>query len=316
MHIPASISRLPIGMVALLCAACSPNARSSAGAQTKPAPPLEYAGEWGTKGDGPGQLKSPVRMAVDAAGNVYIADPGSGYIHKFSAAGEPLLAFQDDRRNTRPVAVAVDTGGAIYAADGETCSVFIYQPDGRRFKAIHCCAARKGIQLALAVDQDGTIFVADGGPMGVRKYNARGRALGAWGQQSKRQQQTARAIVQAADLAIGPDGLVYLADSAAGLIHVFTRDGGFQRSLRLPEGTAPARLAGIAVTDRWVLAADPEGHVVHVWAVSGEYRLRGDLDGRLAGNADSPQDVAVTPGGELLVLDPAGGRVLRFRLHL
>ena len=36
----------------------------------------------------------------------------------------------------------------------------------------------------------------------------------------------------------------------------------------------------------------------------------------IAGAAPSPQGVAVTPAGELLVLDAPRARVLRFRLHL
>ncbi|MGA2482639.1 MAG: NHL repeat-containing protein [Candidatus Acidiferrales bacterium] len=316
MHIQAPISTLLIGTVVFLCAACSPNPRTSANVEAQSAPPpLEYVGEWGTKGDGPGQLRSPARLAVDATGSVYIADSGSGYIHKFGAQGEPRLSFQDDRRDTRPGAVAVDASGAIYAADGESGTVFVYLPEGKRFKAIHCCPAKKGATLAVAVAEDGKIFVADGGPMGVRTYSVRGRLLGTWGQQSKGQQ-AAGTIGQAVDLAIGPDGLVYVADATAAVIHVFTRAGRFQRNLRLPDRMAPASLAGISVTDRWVFAADPEGHAVHIWSVGGEHRLRSDLDGRLAGSAESPQDVAVTPDGELLVLDPAGGRVLHFRLHL
>ncbi len=40
--------------------------------------PLEFVGEWGTKGDGPGKFSSPVRMAVDKAGNIHTAEAGSG----------------------------------------------------------------------------------------------------------------------------------------------------------------------------------------------------------------------------------------------
>ena len=40
-------------------------------------------GAWGSKGDGPGELQDPVSIAVDALGNVYIADPGTGFVHKF-----------------------------------------------------------------------------------------------------------------------------------------------------------------------------------------------------------------------------------------
>ena len=51
---------------------------------------LEYIGEWGSKGEGPGQLQDPTSIAADALGNVFIADPGTGFIHKFAPRGKAL----------------------------------------------------------------------------------------------------------------------------------------------------------------------------------------------------------------------------------
>lgn len=292
-------------------AAGSRRAESSAQTELQPQPqPLEYLGEWGTKGDGPGQFSFPVRMAADRTGNVFIADAGSGYIHKFSAKGEPRLSFQDDRRNIRPESVAVDEGGAIYATDARRGSVFIYLPDGDRFKELRCCRSREGA-LRVAVDSNGVIFAADGRALGVRQYSPRGRLIGIW----RSKDSAAPTIEQVADIEAGDDGLVYVSDAASSAIHAFTSVGGYERSLRVPETEGPAKIAGIAVSGGHVFAADPQAHAVHVWTRGGEYRLRGNLDGRLRGAIGSPQDVAVAKG-ELLVLDSAGGRVLRFRLNL
>src|SRR5271155_5367769 len=84
-----------------------------------PRPRLDFLGEWGTRGDGPANLDLAVAIAADARGAVYIADAGSGFLHKFTADGHPLLAF-DDPRVTNPVAIAVDSDGEIYAADGRS----------------------------------------------------------------------------------------------------------------------------------------------------------------------------------------------------
>src|SRR5690348_5294210 len=47
-------------------------------AQTAAPSPLQFVGQWGTKGDLPGQLDDPQSIAVDPVGNVYIANAGSG----------------------------------------------------------------------------------------------------------------------------------------------------------------------------------------------------------------------------------------------
>ena len=48
---------------------------------------------WGTAGSGNGQFKLPLGIAVDAAGNVYVADAGNDRIQKFTSDGVFLNAW-------------------------------------------------------------------------------------------------------------------------------------------------------------------------------------------------------------------------------
>ena len=41
-------------------------------------------GSWGSAGEGPGEFDQPVGVAVDAEGNVYVADSGNARIQKFT----------------------------------------------------------------------------------------------------------------------------------------------------------------------------------------------------------------------------------------
>lgn len=47
-------------------------------------------GSWGSK---PGEMKSPHALAVDASGNVYVADGGNARIQVFSNRLAPLAAY-------------------------------------------------------------------------------------------------------------------------------------------------------------------------------------------------------------------------------
>ena len=167
----ALVSVVCLGLLALIA--------SSAGGG--PAPVLgEQAsapgGGWVVLAGGhtaPGQFKSPSGVAVDGAGNLYVADSGNHRIQKLSPTGEPLAQWGTEGSAAgqffQPGGVAVDSDGNIYVADG---SLFggpnsrIQQLSangepmaewGTRGSAPGQFRAPQGI----AVDGVGNIFVAD-----------------------------------------------------------------------------------------------------------------------------------------------------------
>jgi hypothetical protein len=296
--------------VAALSNGCTKQA-PLASAAVPPPPPFEFEGSWGTRGTGPGQFDVPVAIAADTTRNVYVADAGSARVNKFSTLGEPRLSFEDDRLVLHPAGIAVDEGGAIYVTDGRRGSVIIYKPDGSRFREMRL-ALPSGVRssLRIAIDADGNICLAGRKPFGVRKYTWRGHTVAPWKNEASKE----AAFDEPSGVAAGQDGLLYVSDAAHGAIRVYQRDGTLLRTLIAP-GESVA-FAGVAVNGQWIVAADPLGHALHVWSSDGAYRMKQDLSSWISGNDPSPVGVAIAPGGECLVLDAPGARVLRFRLHL
>lgn len=290
-------------------AACS---RSAPQAPPKPPPPLfEYLGEWGVKGDGPGKLNHPTGLAVDDVGNVYITDVGTGFIHKFEVDGHPLLSFQDDAVKY-PDGIALDRGGAIYVTDPVRGRVVIFLPDGTRYFQISCAPGRKSAEpLKVAVDEEGDIYVADARLHRIEKFTLRGRRVKAWGQQGN----GPGSLKSPGDIAAGLDGFLYGTDTDNGRVVKFTREGEFVSALAVPPPQTVPVLAGLAVSAKYVFAVDSAARRLHVWALDGQHKLSENLGNRLLGEAPVAYGIAVSPRGELVVLDPAGARVLRFRIN-
>ena len=320
--INASVSRafLPIVLGFLLAAslmlcACSRPAQTAA-APALP-PPFEYVDAWGARGDGPGQFAKPVAITNDDESIIYIADAATGFINKFSSSGEPRLSFQDDRSNLHPADIAVDAGSAIYVVDGRRGTVTIFFSDGMRHRELRTNAlSAERESLHIAVDAYGTIYVTAKHPYGVRKFNPGLRASGSWGGAAKNAPVDAQ-IDKPSAIAVGPDGLVYLSESAQPQIKVYDPSGTPLRTLALPSDIADAQLTGIAVNKNFVFAVSATHPSVYVWALDGSFRLTQDLSAWVPSTPSTViRKIAVTPAGELLLLDAAAARVFRFRLHL
>ncbi len=289
---------------AAFVAGCSRPAQT---ASPPPAPPpFEYLDAWGSHGDGPGQFDKPIAMASDGESIIYIADAATGFIHKFSPSGEPRLSFQDDRTNLRPADIAVDSGAAIYVADGRRGTVAIFFSDGMRHRELRTgalSAVRESLHIA--VDPYGTIFVTAKHPFGV--------LIGSWGGAAANE----AAVENPSALSVGPDGLIYLSESAQPQIKVYDPTGTPQRTLSAPADAADAQLTGVAVSKKFVFAVSATHPSVYVWALDGSFRMTQDLSTWVPGaGATVTRKIVVTPAGDLLLLDTAAARVFRFRLHL
>ena len=257
-------------------------------------------------------------MASDGESIIYIADAATGFIHKFSPSGEPRLSFQDDRTNMHPVDIAVDAGAAIYVADGHRGTVAIFFSDGMRHRELSTAApAAVRESLHIAVDAYGTIYVAAKRPYGIRKFSPALRRIGSWGGAAAKEAGTAAPIENPSALAVGPDGLVYLTESAQPQIKVYDPTGTPQRTLSMPADAADAQLTGIAVNHKFIFAVSATHPSVYVWSLDGAFRMTQDLSAWVPGGASTiVRKIVVTPANDLLLLDTAAARVFRFRLHL
>jgi DNA-binding beta-propeller fold protein YncE len=295
----------------LVCVACG-QAPAPTGT-LQPRPPLEYLGEWGAPGDGPGQLSVPVSVAVDAVGLVYVSDAESLFIHKFSGQGTPLLSFTD-LRFRRPSGVALDRGGAVYVADYARGAVLIFLPSGDFLREIRGAPGRAlSGPTGVAVDDDGNVYVVEFEAHRVQKFSPRGRWLKAWGREGSGPGE----LRHPAGAAFCPDGFLYVADTHNARVAKFTRDGEYVAAWPAPHLSPDAMpdISGVACSPTGVFAADGAQQAVHAWTPDGMPRHTERLAGRIAAGANSPLAVAATPGGELLVLDAAAPRLLRFRVR-
>jgi peptidylamidoglycolate lyase len=142
--------------------------------------------QWGTKGAGPGQFDLPHWVALDAAGNVYVADRENQRIQVFDSAGHYMSQWAGKLLG-RPYAIAIDKHGSAYIADGGD------QPEGPPDRSAWVLARLDGTPVvrvgrfgnydgqfemahSIAVDGKGAVYVGDITGARVQKFVLSGAA--------------------------------------------------------------------------------------------------------------------------------------------
>lgn len=313
-------ARRAIGVALLFFGACffSGCDRHVAPAAAAQLPALEFADAWGTRGTAPGQLESPVGIATDGFGNIFIADAATHSINKFSSKGGPLLSFSYAAL-TRPGGIAVDRGGGIYASVENR--ILVYWPEGDFLRATHGGPKAPFREAAgIAVGDEGDFFVVDRGACRVESFDWRGKFKKVWGQCGPANGE----FLAPSGVAVGHDGSVFVADAGGARVQKFSSDGAFLAAFGQAPATgaaAPSQsgAAEVAVSGKDIFTVGDAVSPLRIWSLDGT-EIPIDPDVLQAAHLTSEFRASALAydfhSGDLLLLDAQACRVLRIHIHL
>ena len=232
---------------------------------------------WTPAGDG--QLQTPINLAVDADGTVYIADAGRGLVLMYDLDGRHLGAL-DNAGGMKPTDVAV-AGNRVYVADLLNHCVRVYDRDTAqpvftipRDGQIE--SARLFSPTNLDLHAGHGLYVSDSGAFRVQQYDLEGNYLGTIGEHGDGPGQFARPK----GLAVDRDGVLYVVDAAMQVVQMFDAEGRLLMHFGYPEGSdLPLNLpAGVHIdydhVDHFRPYAAPGFDVEYIVLVSSQYGAR------------------------------------------
>lgn len=176
--------------------------------------------------EGQGQLLSPLGIALDADGNLYVADSQLRQVISFDPAGKFKAAYGSKEVLERPTAVAVDsTRKLLYVADtgGHRVQVFSLA-DSKVVRTIGKRGAEAGsfnFPEGLAVDKEGKLYVVDAMNFRYQVFDPDGKFLAQHGKIG----QEPGFFARPKGIALDSGGHVYVSDAAFGNVQVFDAEG-------------------------------------------------------------------------------------------
>jgi len=125
----------------------------------------------------PGDFSKPAGVAVDAEGNLYVADTMNNRIEIFDADGQFVSTFGKAGDGpgyfARPKGVAIDNDGHIWIADGMQDRVQVFNKEGQLLIAFGGHGLMPGQfqgLVAIAIDKKGRVFTTEIAPGRAQEF--------------------------------------------------------------------------------------------------------------------------------------------------
>ncbi len=140
-----------------------------------------YRASFGSSGTGNGQLEAPRGAAIDAEGNIWVADTENNRIVEFDAEGNYVLKFgslgSGEGQLSHPRALAFTASGDIWVADTGNNRIEKFNPEGAYLAKVGSTGSGSGQfkePSGIAILQDGSIWVSDTGNNRVQRLSSAG----------------------------------------------------------------------------------------------------------------------------------------------
>ncbi len=292
-------------------------------------PPYAFVAAWGSMGEGQGQFNDPTGIAISER-QVFVSDARNGRIQVFDLDGKFQRSFGKPGEGPedlgRPMNLTV-RGDALYAAEYFNDRLQVFSLDGTSKRIIGKAGAGPGEFNApggAAVGSDGSLYVADFYNHRIQKLTQDGAFIRQWGASAERKplsDANGVSFSYPTDVALAPDGKLYVADGYNDRVQVFNPDGTFFRKWGGPFAaniSGPfngwfATVTSIAIGPKGnIFVADFYNDRIQKFDPGGTFLTSFGRRGDGKGELRFPIAVAVAGDGSVFVADYGNNRITRW----
>lgn len=189
---------------------------------------LERPGEpvlaFGKRGTGDGEFETPTGVAVDARGDILVADTDNHRVQVFDSQGKFKFAFgkrgNADGEFYKPSHIAIDAKERLYITDTGNNRVQIFDAKGKHLASFGSVGSKPGLfaePKGIALDKSGNVWVVDRRNHRLQKFDKDGKFIGVYGKQGPDKGE----FSFPEDVTFDGAGRLYVTDGMNGRIQVF-----------------------------------------------------------------------------------------------
>lgn len=263
-------------------------------------------------------FSSPMDIAFDGLGNVYVIDTGNKRIQKFDVNGVFITQWGSNGSNNgqfrNPSGIAVDGSGNVFVADTNNNRIQKFDANGNyitQWGSSGTNNSQFNLPNGIVVDRSGDIYVVDTNNNRIQKFDANGVFLSKWGTSGVGNAQ----FNLPKGITIDSFGNIYVADTNNNRIQKFDSNSNYLKQwgvsgfgngqFNSPSGIDIDRTGNIYV-------ADINNKRIQKFDVNGNYLSKWGSLGSGNGQFNSPNGVAIDAIGNVYVVDTGNNRIQKF----
>ena len=195
----------------------------------------EYYGTFAHHGQGDGYMISPMCIAEDTHGRLYVTDDYTNRVSVFDYDGNFILAWGErgdgEGQFNGPSGIAVDAEDNIYIADTNNDRIQKFTGSGRfilEFGSSGSGESEFSMPWGVTVAPNGDLYIADWGNDRIQRFSPDCEFIAAYGNSGRGDGE----LLRPSGVAIDERGYMYVSDWGNERVQVFDSDGNLLQKLR------------------------------------------------------------------------------------